>query len=344
MGNEQIYEIAFHSVGEGGPGGDAITIIYEINGQKVLDIVDCGTIEAGEKIVERMQGDHPGLGVRNIVCTHGDQNHLSGLRTIIEELGAQNVYVNFPWHYTNDATSSRLKKNFGTLAEFEKTISNLNVQPALQGTQAGMFTILTPSEERYRELAPIMDEKPSVIGSAFSSVAEAAVDLIPDSWNTESLEDAITNPTSNSNESSVVMYAEFGDFRVLLTGDAGIQGLTETADYCESSGITLPFPSTLENPIIIQIPHHGSRHNVSTEVLDRLVGERQADQNHQKIQYALASVGKDSTTHPRKKTTNAFNRRSCTVLDNSQGMPVVHPARGNNPQARVHGFYGHVEA
>ena len=78
MGNERIYEIAFHSVGEGGPGGDAITIIYEINGQKVLDIVDCGTIEAGERIVERMQEDHPGLGVRNIVCTHGDQNHLSG--------------------------------------------------------------------------------------------------------------------------------------------------------------------------------------------------------------------------------------------------------------------------
>ena len=187
MNNERIYEIAFHSVGEGGPGGDAITIIYEINGQKVLDIVDCGTIEAGERIVERMQEDHPGLGVRNIVCTHGDQNHLSGLPTIIEELGAQNVYVNFPWHYTDEATSRRLKSNFKTLAEFEKTISNLNVLPAIQGTEVGLFTIMTPSEDRYRELAPVMDEKPSVIGTAISRAAEAVVDLVPDRWDTESL-------------------------------------------------------------------------------------------------------------------------------------------------------------
>jgi len=51
MGNERIYEIAFHCVGEGGPGGDAITIIYEINGQKVLDIVDCGTIALVRKLL-----------------------------------------------------------------------------------------------------------------------------------------------------------------------------------------------------------------------------------------------------------------------------------------------------
>ncbi len=344
MNNERIYEIAFHSVGEGGPGGDAITIIYEINGQKVLDIVDCGTIEAGERIVERMQEDHPGLGVRNIVCTHGDQNHLSGLPTIIEELGAQNVYVNFPWHYTDEATSRRLKSNFKTLAEFEKTISNLNVLPAIQGTEVGLFTIMTPSEDRYRELAPVMDEKPSVIGTAISRAAEAVVDLVPDRWDTESLEDAITNPTSNSNESSVVMFAEFGEFRVLLTGDTGIQGLSETADYFEASGIALPIQTTIDNPLIIQIPHHGSRHNISSETLDRLIGERQADINHQRTQYALASVGKHSDTHPRKKTTNAFNRRSCKVLDNSEGRPVVHPARGNTPQARTHDFYGHVEA
>lgn len=344
MGNERIYEIAFHCVGEGGPGGDAITIIYEINGQKVLDIVDCGTIGAGEKIVERIQENYPGLGVRNIVCTHGDQNHLSGLPTIIEELGAQNVYVNFPWHYTDEAVGRRLKSNFRTLAEFEKTISNLNVLPAFQDTQVGLFKILTPSRERYIELAPIMDEKPSVIGSVFSRVAEVAVDLIPDSWNTESLEDAITNPTSNSNESSVVMHADFGEFRVLLTGDAGVQGLTEAADYCDSTGVTLPFQSTLGSPLIFQIPHHGSRHNISSEVLDRFLGERQVDPNHEKTQYALASVGKDSDTHPRKKTTNAFNRRSCTVLDNSEGVPVVHPSREPARQARSHNFYGHVEA
>ena len=140
------------------------------------------------------------------------------------------------------------------------------------------------------------------------------------------------------------MFAEFGEFRVLLTGDTGIQGLSETADYFEASGIALPIQTTIDNPLIIQIPHHGSRHNISSETLDRLIGERQADINHQRTQYALASVGKHSDTHPRKKTTNAFNRRSCKVLDNSEGRPVVHPARGNTPQARTHDFYGHVEA
>jgi hypothetical protein len=46
------------------------------------------------------------------------------------------------------------------------------------------------------------------------------------------------------------------------------RALTEAADYAPHIGLTLPRIDRF------QVPHHGSRRNVSTEILDRWLGER----------------------------------------------------------------------
>lgn len=65
------------------------------------------------------------------------------------------------------------------------------------------------------------------------------------------------------------MYGNFDGQGVLLTGDAGVQALNRTASCAEFNQLDLP--GTLR---FMQIPHHGSRHNVSTSSLDRLIGRR----------------------------------------------------------------------
>ena len=52
----------------------------------------------------------------------------------------------------------------------------------------------------------------------------------------------------------------------MLTGDAGREALQEVIDYAPFAGLTLP------GIRYFQVPHHGGRHNVSTEILDQLVG------------------------------------------------------------------------
>jgi hypothetical protein len=50
---------------------------------------------------------------------------------------------------------------------------------------------------------------------------------------------------------------------------------------------------------IFQIPHHGSHHNISPAILNKI-----------KCSYALVSCAKDAPKHPSKKVINALIRRN----------------------------------
>src|SRR3546814_4468000 len=103
---------------------------------------------------------------------------------------------------------------------------------------------------------------------------------------------------------SVIQYACLEGSRILLTGDAGRDALNEAADFAPYIGLVLP---GIER---IQIPHHGSRRNVSTEVLDRWLGPRLGSnpgsrseehtselQSLMRISYAVFCLKKKNTKH-----------------------------------------------
>ena len=109
--------------------------------------------------------------------------------------------------------------------------------------------------------------------------------------------------TSAEDEMSVVQFASIADHRVLLTGDAGRAGLGEAADYLAAIGVGLPGID------VFQVPHHGSRRNVSTEVLDRLLGPRQWSPVVNTNLSAVISAAKDDPQHPRKAVVHACHHR-----------------------------------
>lgn len=159
-----------------------------------------------------------------------------------------------------------------------------------------------------------------------------------ETWDRETLEEDVES--SASNESSVVQLAQFEGKRILLTGDAGVIALGEAADYAESNGYNLPGIN------ILQVPHHGSRHNVSPSSLDRWLGPRLL-KGETSDTFACASVGKESTTHPRKKVVNAFMRRGATIYS-TKGATLWHnrgmPERSGWRAATALEFSEHVEA
>ena len=114
--------------------------------------------------------------------------------------------------------------------------------------------------------------------------------------------------TSASNESSVVLYGAFdGGRRVLLTGDAGVNGLTWAANHAVEMGLAL------QNFAFVQIPHHGSRRNVGPSILNRLVGAPVA-QGTPPTFVAYVSAPADDAEHPRRVVINAFTRRGATPM------------------------------
>ena len=85
-------------------------------------------------------------------------------------------------------------------------------------------------------------------------------------------------------------------YKLLFTADAGIPALTAAANYAAGLNIRL------DDLRFMQVPHHGSKHNVGKTLLNRI-----------KAGTAYVSAGANAPKHPARKVTNALLRRGATV-------------------------------
>ena len=77
----------------------------------------------------------------------------------------------------------------------------------------------------------------------------------------------------------------------------------EAARYAQAVGLLAP-------PDLIQIPHQGSRRNVTPAALNAWLGSPNGGAHRGD---AFVSVGANKSEHPRKKVKNAFIRRGYPV-------------------------------
>ncbi|MGY3690566.1 beta-lactamase superfamily II metal-dependent hydrolase [Bradyrhizobium sp. USDA 3240] len=326
------YEIDFLRVGDGN--GDAIIIKWgdTKDGPYSLNVIDGGFADTGDQIISHIERYHTKNAIiANVVLTHADNDHATGLIKVLEHpaFTVENLWINRPWDYvddvidhfhgayTRDGLIKRMRDMHPYLVEMEAIAAKrgLAVRAPLQGASIGPFTVLAPSRARYIQLIPDLDKTPqaykSEFGSGllgtFGSALKAVVDGIKEALDVETLDN---NPpaTSASNETSVVQMAMFGAKRVLLTGDVGPGGLNEAADFAEKLGLS-------HSPDLVQIPHHGSRRNVTPAVLDRWLGSFPAERRGD----AIASIGVSKADYPRKKVSNAFIRRGYDVYRTQDG-------------------------
>ena len=290
-------EIEFLAVGEGTKAGDAIVIRYgDVNAYELM-LLDGGHAETGENIVAHLKkhfGPNPVL--EHVVLTHSDADHASGLRTVLQEIRFNNLWLHVPWlladeardlfkdkRWTQDGLRQNIKAEYDIVSEIFDLAqaAGCKMYYPFAGVEIGPFKILSPSREAYRYLLPQFDKTPdpdqeaieaanmwlgkeTLTKKLFEAAKAAVQSWTTESWDKERLKDG--GITSASNESSVVLYGSFEKGNVLLTGDTGINGLTWAANMADSLGLPLQQFS------FVQIPHHGSRRNVGPTILTRLLG------------------------------------------------------------------------
>ena len=317
-------EIDFLPVGEKSKSGDAIAIRYgEVGGVHQVMVVDGGCLTAGDNLVAHLRECYGNnVVVTHAVCTHSDGDHASGLRRVIEELPVMNLWVHQPWNHVSYLNPS-FKGNWSDenlawhlrhdcfpiisdlcdLAE-EKGVP---LREPFAGEIIGPFTVLAPSMSRYLGLVPDMDQTPvtkaqdsfimDVIRKAMASVFGTA-----EAWGIETLKDPAADATSVPNETSVVLFSHVNDKRMLLTADAGVGALNEAVAVAEHLSLNILSPD------LIQMPHHGSRHNVGPTILNAILGEKLWSENGMRG-WAIASCAKECLKKPYRSVTNAFRRR-----------------------------------
>jgi len=320
------YEIDFLCAGHSN--GDAIIVRWGATKDSpfYINIIDGGFADTGDQVIEHVERHYAKpANIANVVLSHADNDHATGLIKVLDhpQFNVSTLWMNRPWDYvdevidnfhgayTREGLIKRMREMHPYLVEMEEIAERrgIAVRAPLQGAVIGPFTVLAPSRARYVKLIPDLDKTPTAYGSALkggfgSMIAKAFSDVAEKILERLDLETLDDNPpaTSASNETSVVLWALIDGKRILLTADVGPEGLAEAAQYAENTSLSI-------QPNIVQIPHHGSRRNVTPTVLNRWLGGYPASSRG----HAVASIGKNADIYPRKKVANAFTRRGYKV-------------------------------
>lgn len=326
------YEIEFLPVGNGEKSGDCILIHYFENNVEKIIVYDGGTQASGEAMVAHIKEYYGTHKIDYLINSHPDGDHVSGLIYVLENMQVGEVWIHQPWKYseqildlfhdgrmTANSLSERMKSKLRLahrvyeLAE-EKSIP---VYEPYAGAKIGPFTVLSPDKDWYiNTLLPDFAKTPTKAKMVLESVVdslenyvETVAKLLEESWSDENLPDNVQ--TSAENNSSVVLYANFSGRGFVLTGDSGVEAIERACTFAENNNLRLK-----ENLRFVQVPHHGSRRNVSSKALNCLLGEPINFDAHNLTldKTAFVSASKSSKKHPRDRVVNAFMRRGFKVI------------------------------
>ena len=321
------FEVDFLDV-ETKSSGDAICIRYEIDGRTYHHVVDGGYKSTGAKVsdfINKYYGT-PGY-IDHVVATHNDGDHAGGLPQILQDFDVGALWMLRPWAYagellprfqrftTVDGVADALKAAYPNLWELEKIAvsKGIPIYEPFQGATIGAFRVMAPTKARYLDLVVSSEKTPAErgLGEVLGAAADAAVKLFKEAaalvkaaWGDEYFP---AGDTSNENEMSVVQYAVLNGKSILLTADTGRNGLQEVINYAPFVGLNLPGIDRF------QVPHHGGRHNVNSELLDALLGPRLNTQGGGTTFSAIISSALEDEDHPRKSVVRAMHHRGAYV-------------------------------
>lgn len=359
------YEVAFLQVGDGGCGGDAIVIRYgnllaNPVQQRIL-VIDAGYADTGKAVVDHVKNVYKSNRVDLVLSTHPDNDHVGGLYEVVTELTVGELWMHRPWNHTRGTASlykdgrltdagisAKLRKALSTARDVETAASRrgITIREPFTGRvdESQSLVVLGPTEAYYESLLPQMSCTPdSILEQAIRYAARGLMQKAKDayysvreSWERDGIDDNPT-PTSAENNSSVVSLFGCDGKYFLFTADAGIPALTNALDALNPQW-------DLNQLFMVQVPHHGSRHNVGPTILDRMLGPKLSAPA--KKRHAFVSVGKEPTTkHPSRRVLNAFTRRGATVWQHEGGTVTFHreaPPRNWNALT-AQPFFSHVE-
>ncbi|HLW06313.1 MAG TPA: MBL fold metallo-hydrolase [Marinilabiliaceae bacterium] len=321
---------------------DAIIVWLKDNSNNhYVVLIDGGNKSDGEKVINHLEKYVLGQGKSGknapdlIISTHHDKDHIGGLTEVVNHYGnaISEVWVNNPAHYMDKHAYGLIKESFrkqsekkqyqvileslNNLDEFITAVDNHGIvrNDALYGRSKheGIIQILGPSEDFYKSLLPGMDGLEDFVTQeanwAYNSIySEPTIN--------ESLEESSPcpivdeeNQTSATNNSSVILQILAREQnKYLFTGDAGVSAFEDVEDRFSLEGIHW-----------LDVPHHGSRRNLSSRLIDTMSPN---------VCYISAKGG---IKHPRRALVNCLKNHGAKVYCTKNGNNMWHH-RGDFPE------------
>lgn len=329
------YEIDFLAVGDNSKSGDAIALRFgDLDGdrsEQTVVIIDGGYKESGEKLVEHIKTHYETDVIDLVILTHPDSDHASGLHVILEELEVKKLWMHKAWDHTDGksilfkdgrVTDNSIEKRLKDSLEVAYALEQLAIEKGIPieepftglADDTGYISVVGPTEDFYNDMLVGFSGLPepeepvngkSRAANVFEKAKDAVVNWISEKWNFDLITDD-GDTTSPQNNSSAIVHINYNGSRMLFTGDAGREALSEAVENLNGQG--LPGLS------FIQVPHHGSFRNIGPTVLNKLIGEIKPKEHTPHLTAFVSAAKEGNPKHPSKKVINAFIRRGAKVL------------------------------
>ena len=371
------YEIDFLPVGTDKP-GDAITLRFgDLTGPRssqAVVVLDGGFTDTGTQVIEHINAYYGTNKIDLLISTHPDQDHVSGLEALLVNCEVGSLWMHRPWNHTHQiaqlfedgrVTDNSIRQALHDSLDKAHAIERIALRKNIPVTEPFMgvsyypfrnnpvhhdsyanmgLEVLGPSQSFYETLLPEfrclpeVAESSGLLRSLVQKVGDA-ITTVAENWGFETLDDS--GETSPENNSSVILLGNMGlTERFLLTSDAGIPALGDALALLQRSSFDF---STLK---FTQVPHHGSRRNVGSTLLNQVLGPKLTSEPSTKKSAFVSATAIDHPKHPSKKVLNAFRRRGWEVHVTS-GQIKRHsfgaPARVGWVQSIPAPFFNEVE-
>jgi len=358
------FEIDFLPVGKGETSGDAIAIrfgdLLSNPPRQVVVVIDGGFERSGAALVEHIRTHYHTNAVNLLVSTHPDKDHVNGLRVVLREMKVYRLWMHRPWLHAGPisllcedrrTTPTSLRKalceDLEAAYELEQdaleTLPADKIQEPFAGAwltwpviAEGRLTVLGPTQDYYENLltdftsvpAPPPSLKSLLDGLYGARPTPLGLPPLPratvrETWHRETLPDPSVTSAENNSGTILLLQTHGRDF--LFTADVGAEALNRAIDFALAE--KLP-----RGPLsFVQLPHHGSHHNINRHVFDRLLGKPLSAPPAATSAVVFVSASKDAPKHPSKRVVNCAIRRGARVIATKGSTKYHHrdsPDRG----------------
>jgi beta-lactamase superfamily II metal-dependent hydrolase len=295
------YEITMLDVGA----ADAFVIHFvDDKGRERVVLVDAGNYSDGQAIIDYLRSCYADPVIDLAIVTHPDDDHYGGFVKILEKIQAgdddhvkiNNFWINVPedrkvydFEGRNlvaliDGLKITRKGKFSGVSRSKEG----KLVVLLPDRTFPCCTILGPTKDYYDELIPaIRDENLNFKRNDSDRPKLPKLDLL-----SPTLDAADDDPSASNQSSLIFLFEPVRGKKYLFMGDAGRDAFNH---------IPLSLKDKIKDVFLLKVPHHGSKHNLDSIMI-----------NHLNPEIAFISTEKTGK-YLDQCTVNALKESGCTV-------------------------------
>lgn len=328
------YEIDFLNVKD----ADAILIRCFHDDLEYVVLIDAGNVSDWEIIKNKLKNVYENTTIDLAICTHPDKDHIGGFFGLLDD---DEITINEFWlidpaahigkddihRYQNEANAIKaVRKLFNKPGDTSQNLiskiieKDINGKTVMFGEEHSVIPIkvLAPTEGHYKELVKEMVSDFGI--KTYEEVDTSAYDesALPDKNDVKSVIDIDDDPSPYNASSLVLLFEPEEGKKFLFTGDANCASLNNMIENCNGE---------LDNITILKVPHHGSKHNMTTEIIEKLKPEfsiisAKGTKKHPSsgIVYWLSKTGDVYSTH--KSAGGLHYSRNVERKGNKSAIPL----------------------